>query len=125
MTRRRLATAAAFLLTFPAGVGAARAPQAPAFTGAADTGACPGRSRSAIGLERDLKIAHEIRDQLRRSRFVDSDEVDVLVLDGTAILTGDVDTVAERSSAEQNAFEGGATRVRNRLSVRGRGRFPY
>ena len=44
---------------------------------------------------------------------------------GTAILTGDVATAAERSSAGQNAFEGGALRVRNRLTVRGRGRFPY
>ncbi|MCR4296943.1 MAG: BON domain-containing protein [Elusimicrobia bacterium] len=126
MARGRLATAAALLLAFPAGAGAARAPEAaPAFTGAADAWACPALSRSAIGLERDLKIAQEIRDQLLRSRFVDSGKVDVLVLDGTAILTGDVDTAAERSSAGQNAFEGGAIRVRNRLTVRGRGRFPY
>lgn len=111
------------LLAFGAGPGAARSPEAPAFTGAAD--AWPYPARSAVGLERDLKIAQEIRDQLLRSRFVDSDKVGVLVLDGTAILTGDVGTVAERSSAEQNAFEGGAVRVRNRLTVRGRGRFPY
>jgi osmotically-inducible protein OsmY len=125
MARGRLATAAAFLLAFPAGAGAARAPEVPAFTGAADAWAYPALSRSAIGLERDLKIAHDIRDQLIRSRFVNSDKVDVLVLDGTAILTGDVDTWAERSSAEQNAFEGGARRVRNRLTVRGRPQFPY
>ena len=124
MARGRLATAAAFLLAFPAGGGAARAPRAPAFTGAADARP-PYPARSSVALERDLKIAQEIRDQLLRSRFVDSDKVDVLVLDGTAILTGDVATAAERSSAGQNAFEGGALRVRNRLTVRGRGRFPY
>lgn len=125
MARGGLATAAALLLAFPAGAGAgsARSPEAPAFTGAAD--AWPYPARSTVALERDLKIAQEIRDQLLRSRFVDSGKVGVLVLDGTAILTGDVDTAAERSSAGQNAFEGGALRVVNRLTVRGRGRFPY
>lgn len=111
------------LLAFTAGAGAARSPEAPAPTGAADAWPCPARSQ--VGLERDLKLAQEIRDQLLRSPFVDSGKVSVLVLDGTAILTGDVDTAAERSSAAQNAFEGGAARVRNRLTVRGRGRFPY
>lgn len=125
MARGRLATAAAFLLAFGGGAGAARSRERPAFTGAADAWTYPALTRSSIGLERDLKTAQDIRDQLLRSRFVDSAKVDVLVLDGTAILTGDVDSLAQRSSAEQNAFEGGAVRVRNRLTVRGRVRFPY
>lgn len=113
------------VLAFTAGAAAPPLPEAPPFTGAADARGHAGLSRSTIGLERDLKIAEEIRDQLIRSPFVDAAKIGVVVLDGTAILTGDVGTVAERSSAEQNAFEGGAIRVRNRLTVRGRGRFPY
>lgn len=114
------------LLALRAGAGEARAPEAP-ITGAADAWAYPdlSLSRSSIALERDLKIAHEIREQLLQSPFVSSEKIDVIVLDGTAILTGDVGTRAERSSAEQNAYEGGAARVRNRLTVRGRARFPY
>lgn len=67
--------------------------------------------------QRDLKIENEINDQLFWSVFVDSDEVDVAVDDGIATLSGEVDTVSEMRSAVDNAYEGGARRVINKLDV--------
>lgn len=81
--------------------------------------------RSGIGLTRDLELAQEIRTQLLRSRFVDAGKIEVSVLNGTATLTGEVGSWAERSAAEQNAREGGAKRVRNLLKVRGAAEYPF
>jgi osmotically-inducible protein OsmY len=41
----------------------------------------------------------------------------VTVDDGVVTLTGTVDTWTEREAAEENALEGGALRVVNRLDV--------
>ena len=65
----------------------------------------------------DAAIAEEINQELAWSPFVDANEVDVAVRDGTATLTGRVDSVAERQAAAENAFEGGATAVVNQLQV--------
>jgi len=65
----------------------------------------------------DLVIRNDIESQLYWSPFVDEDEVDVTVNDGVATLTGTVDTWFERRMAAENAREGGARRVLNRLMV--------
>jgi osmotically-inducible protein OsmY len=65
----------------------------------------------------DWEIKEDIKSQLFWSPFVDSDEVKVNVDDGVATLTGKVDTWYERKSATDNALEGGAIRVINKLEV--------
>jgi osmotically-inducible protein OsmY len=65
----------------------------------------------------DLQIAREIEDQLFWSPFVDADEVSVTVEGGTATLTGTVDDWTEYDAARENAFEGGAITVVNRLQI--------
>lgn len=65
----------------------------------------------------DAEIRGDIQDELWWSPFVDQDQVDVSVLRGVATLTGRVDSWAERASATENAYEGGATWVINQLRV--------
>lgn len=65
----------------------------------------------------DSEILEEINDQLWWSPFVDSDQVIVTVDDGVATLTGTVDSESERSKAVENAWEGGAIGVLNKLQV--------
>ncbi len=65
----------------------------------------------------DAVLKAEIEDELFWSPFVDSDDVEVTVEDGVATLRGTVDSWMERGVARDNAFEGGATHVRNRLAV--------
>lgn len=67
----------------------------------------------------DATIVEEIREELAWSPFVDADEINVSVVDGVATLSGKVDSMAERRAAAENAYEGGATRVENRLQVEG------
>lgn len=67
--------------------------------------------------ETDDEIKEEINDELWWSPFVDEDEVNVSIDNGTATLTGTVDSWSERDAATQNAYEGGATWVINRLEV--------
>lgn len=70
-----------------------------------------------VSFKEDRKIKREIDDQLWWSPYVDADEVTVTVAGGIATLTGTVDSVAERRAAAQNAFQGGATWVVNKLEV--------
>jgi osmotically-inducible protein OsmY len=65
----------------------------------------------------DAKIESDIETELFWSPFVDADEVHVDVHDGVATLTGEVDSWRERSSATENAYEGGALSVDNELEV--------
>lgn len=65
----------------------------------------------------DAEIREEIHDELWWSPFVDADEVNVAVHDGVATLTGQVDSWSESRSAVENAYEGGAAVVHNRLTV--------
>lgn len=67
----------------------------------------------------DDQLEKDIETQLWWSPFVDADEVTVTVENGVATLTGTVDTWAERNAARENALEGGATWVENRLKVDG------
>lgn len=78
----------------------------------------------AVALKSDLRIAEEIESEFFWSPFVDGDQVDVRVRDGVATLTGTVDSWSERAAARENAFEGGAVSVRNRLAIEGEGSRP-
>jgi len=70
-------------------------------------------------LTTDDDIAEDIENQFFWSPFVDGDDIDVTVDEGTARLTGTVEDIAERRSATENAFEGGAIVVDNDLIVTG------
>lgn len=61
----------------------------------------------------DVQIAADIREQLLWSPFIDAGDVEVRVEDGVATITGRVDTWLEWNAARENAYEGGATSVRN------------
>ena len=66
----------------------------------------------------DREIEADIRDEFFWSPFVDGDNITVSVENGIATLTGAVDTKSDRSMAEANAYEGGASQVINKLQVR-------
>jgi len=59
----------------------------------------------------------EIEQELFRSLCVDADDVYVLVENGHAVLTGIVDSWSEYNAAAENAYEGGAAWVENKLRV--------
>jgi osmotically-inducible protein OsmY len=65
----------------------------------------------------DWEIEGDIESELFWSPFVDADEVNVAVDDGVATLTGTVDSWSELQAASDNALEGGAYKVHNRLEV--------
>lgn len=65
----------------------------------------------------DREIRENIKSELWWSPFVDSDDVAVTVVSGQATLTGEVDSWAEWRAASENAWEGGATWVVNKLEV--------
>ena len=65
----------------------------------------------------DAELKDEIESELFWSPFVDSDDVKVEVENGTATLTGTVDSWSEYESASENAQEGGADIVINKLKV--------
>jgi len=73
--------------------------------------------RETVRVRSDEEIREAIVSELTWSPFVDADEVTVTVEDGEATLTGTVDGWRERRAAVENAFEGGALRVRNRLET--------
>ncbi len=65
----------------------------------------------------DSDIRDGIVKEMTYSPFVDADQVAVNVVNGTATLTGSVDSRAESRAATENAYEGGAIRVLNQLIV--------
>jgi osmotically-inducible protein OsmY len=65
----------------------------------------------------DQAIKDNIESELFWSPFVDSDQVTVMVDDGKATLTGQVDSWSEYDAAAQNALEGGAVAVDNELTI--------
>lgn len=71
----------------------------------------------AWAVKSDWEIAQDIRSELWWSPFIDADDVKVTVRDGVATLTGTVSTWNERRVASENAIEGGAISVQNRLEV--------
>ena len=65
----------------------------------------------------DEQLRKDILMNLYWSPFIDSDQVDITVEDGTAILSGTVASINESQAARRAALNAGAARVRNRLSV--------
>ena len=65
----------------------------------------------------DVEIKFDIQDELWWSPFTDADEIDVEVVNGVATLTGKVDSWSEWQAAKENAYEGGANWVHNKLEV--------
>lgn len=65
----------------------------------------------------DWQIELNIINELIWSPYVDRDDVSVSVADGVATLEGEVESWSEYTAAQENAFEGGATAVINRLKV--------
>ncbi|AQT70137.1 Osmotically-inducible protein Y precursor [Anaerohalosphaera lusitana] len=66
----------------------------------------------------DQQIKEDIRDELFWTVFVEAEDVNVMVQDGTAILTGTVNDWQEVLAAIENAYEGGAEKVKSDLDVR-------
>ncbi|HYE01254.1 MAG TPA: BON domain-containing protein [Alphaproteobacteria bacterium] len=75
--------------------------------------------RPGSTLKSDAEIAAAIDRQLRWSPFVDPDRIAVAVEGGHAILRGEGLGWAERRAAVENAIEGGALSVEDRLAVAG------
>ena len=75
------------------------------------------RLERSLSYTPDWEIRENIESQLEWSPFVDADDVTVTVEDAVATLTGTVDTWLERGAARDNAYDGGATYVRNRIEV--------
>lgn len=67
----------------------------------------------------DEEIASDIEDEFFWSVFVDGDDIVVTVEDGVATLSGVVEDWQEYKAAVDNAFDGGARKVRSNLQVEG------
>lgn len=65
----------------------------------------------------DTEIKNNIESELWWSPYVNEGDVDVTVINGTAVLQGTVDTEREKLFAEINAIEGGAVEVDNNIAV--------
>ena len=73
----------------------------------------------------DQEIREDVKSELFWSPFVDKDQVNVRVFNGVVTLHGNVETLSERKAAEDNAYEGGAKKVFNNLTVTHRIFGPY
>lgn len=65
----------------------------------------------------DWEIKLDIEDELLWSPFVDVNDIDVTVNAGVATLTGTVESWMEYNSARENAYDGGAIAVINKINV--------
>jgi len=65
----------------------------------------------------DADIDKQIKSELMSSPFVDANAVKVAVVAGKATLSGSVESARDKREATQDAFEGGAIAVENRLNV--------
>jgi len=65
----------------------------------------------------DQQLERDVEDELFWSPFVDSDRIRVEVDDGVVTLSGQADTWMERGAAQDNAYDAGATHVRNQIRV--------
>jgi osmotically-inducible protein OsmY len=66
----------------------------------------------------DQQIELNIKDEMWWSPFVGAKDITVSVENGVATLSGTVESWAERQSATENAYEGGATLVDNNTVIR-------
>lgn len=65
----------------------------------------------------DAELLSDVRSQLLWSPFTDAEDITVSVKDGVVTLTGQVEDRREKGAAADNAYQAGAKRVENRLSV--------
>ncbi len=65
----------------------------------------------------DTELKLDIENQLFWRPFIDSDDINVSVEGGIATLTGQVDSLREYEVAEENALEGGAVGVHNKIDI--------
>lgn len=77
----------------------------------------PWYSTPAVTSKSDREIKRDIESELLWSPFVDAGDVTVSVEAGVATLTGSVDSPGEANTAVQNALEGGAVTVINKLKL--------
>ena len=66
----------------------------------------------------DSEILKDIKNELFWSPFVNADQVKVKVDEGVATLTGNVNSWLEHDAAMRCAYKGGATYVKNNLTVK-------
>jgi osmotically-inducible protein OsmY len=66
----------------------------------------------------DAEIIEEIEDEFFWSPFVDSDDINIAAKFGEITLTGNVEDYNEFRAATENAYEGGAKDVINKLTVK-------
>lgn len=78
----------------------------------------PAAHAGATGYGSDREIADRVRGELLWSPLVDASEIDVDVRGAIAILEGEVGSRAEMLAAINNALQGGALGVDNRLRIR-------
>jgi len=71
-----------------------------------------------VKVKSDASIKKQIESEFFWSPFVDGDSVKVEVSGGKATLTGSVDSWHERLAATENALEGGAIEVVNKLEIK-------
>lgn len=83
-------------------------PDFPAITGTVDRAMFP---------VSDREIHDAIRTELTWDPFVDTEQIDIDVEGGRVTLRGTVDTWREYTAAAENAYEGGAVTLDNRLQV--------
>jgi osmotically-inducible protein OsmY len=69
--------------------------------------------------KQDSEIVQSIEREFTWSPFVDGGQIDVSVHKGVATLEGEVDSIAQIEAATENALDGGAAGVVNKLRVRG------
>lgn len=70
-----------------------------------------------LSANQDDRIKKEIEKQIFWSPFVDSDPISVTVKDGIATLSGTVNSRREYTAAEENAWQGGAVGVINKIVI--------
>ncbi|MFC1863050.1 BON domain-containing protein [Thermodesulfobacteriota bacterium] len=67
--------------------------------------------------ENESAIEQRISKELGEDPFIESHGIKVSVKDGTVILTGSVENIAEKAAASADAFQGGAKEVHNLLKI--------
>lgn len=71
----------------------------------------------SIKVPNDDRIERNVKNELRWSPYVDQAQVDISVKNGEVTLEGTVDSWKEYQKAAENAYEGGAWKVTNKLNV--------
>jgi osmotically-inducible protein OsmY len=75
--------------------------------------------KPATTWKQDSEIVQSIEREFTWSPFVDGEQIDISVHKGVATLEGTVDSIAQVEAATENALEGGAAGVVNKLQIGG------